>query len=154
MESAQTDPVKRLAELNVPPPPGTPYSLPIPGSSAENRSAIYRHLRFVDKPIAVSFDPQLLTAHDFFEASVKRKPDARCLGTRTYDPKTKEFGTYEWLTYAETAVRRKNFGAGIVELHKKIGVTGEKYGVGLWLQNRPEWQITGMECLLDDVGLC
>lgn len=38
-------------------------------------------------------------------------------------------------------------GAGIVELHKAIGVTDEKYGIGLWCQNRPEWQITDLGCL-------
>ncbi|EPE30902.1 Acetyl-CoA synthetase-like protein [Glarea lozoyensis ATCC 20868] len=126
------DPVKWLAEMRVPPPPGTPYSLPIPGTSTENRTATYRHWRFVDKPLPTTIDPQILTAHDSFEASVKRKPNARCLGTRTYNPTTKEFGTYEWLTYAQTAERRKNFGAGLVEIHKKLGVTEEKYGVGLW----------------------
>lgn len=40
--------------------------------------------------------------------------------------------------------RRKNFGAGLVHLHKQAGVTEESYAVGLWCQNRPEWQITGM----------
>jgi long-chain acyl-CoA synthetase len=137
------DPAKWLAEVRVPPPPGTPYSLPIPGSSTENRTATYRHWRFVDKPLPTSIDPQILTNHDSFEASVKRKPNARCLGSRTYNQATREFGTYEWLTYAQTAERRKNLGAGIVEIHKKIGITEEKYGVGLWCQNRPEWQITG-----------
>src|SRR6185437_3072408 len=63
--------------------------------------------------------------------------------SRPWDPVTKTFGKYEWITYAETASRRKNFGAGIVELHKKAGITEEKYGVGLWCQNRPEWQIPG-----------
>jgi long-chain acyl-CoA synthetase len=137
------NPDKWLAEARVPPPPGTPYSLPIPGTSTDNRTTTFRHWRFVDKPLPTTIDPSVLTAHDSFEASVKRKPNARCLGSRTYNSATKEFGTYDWLTYAQTAERRKNFGAGIVEIHKKIGVTEDKYGVGLWCQNRPEWQITG-----------
>ena len=47
------------------------------------------------------------------------------------------------MDYQTVQRRRKNFGIGIVELHKQEGVTEEKYGVGLWCQNRPEWQITG-----------
>ena len=34
-------------------------------------------------------------------------------------------------------------GAGLVHLHKQVGVTEQSYGIGLWCQNRPEWQITG-----------
>lgn len=41
--------------------------------------------------------------------------------------------------------RRGNFGVGIVEIVKRAGVVDEKYGVGLWCQNRPEWQLTGNE---------
>jgi long-chain acyl-CoA synthetase len=51
------------------------------------------------------------------------------------------------LTYGEVAERRKNFGAGIVELHHQVGVTEDKYAVGLWAQNRPEWQITELALL-------
>jgi hypothetical protein len=47
------------------------------------------------------------------------------------------------MTYQEVADRRKNLGAGIAELHRQVGITTEKYGVGLWSQNRPEWQIAG-----------
>jgi long-chain acyl-CoA synthetase len=137
------DPEAYVKILKTPPPPGSPYSLPIPGSAKEDRSAVYRHWRFVDAPLLQTFNPEVRTSHDFFEVSLKRRPNARCLGTRHWNPATKTYGNYEWITYAETALRRKNFGAGIVELHKKAGVTEEKYGVGLWCQNRAEWQISG-----------
>jgi len=133
-----------IKALRVPPPPGTPYSLPIPGSEKEGRTAVYRHWRFVNTPLLDSLDPQALTAHDIFETSVKKRPNARCLGSRPYDPVTKTHANkFDWITYSQLAERRKNFGAGIVELHKKVGVTEEKYGVGLWCQNRPEWQVSG-----------
>jgi long-chain acyl-CoA synthetase len=137
------DPEAYVKFLKTSPPPGSPYSLPIPGSEREDRSAVYRHWRFVDSPLLQTINPEVRTAHDFFENSAKRRPNARCLGTRHWDPVTKTHGKYEWITYAETAERRKNFGAGIVELHKNVGVTEEKYGVGLWCQNRAEWQISG-----------
>jgi long-chain acyl-CoA synthetase len=126
------------------PPKDTPYSLPIVGSEKEGRTAVYRHWYFKDRPLMKTLDPTILTAHDIFEAALKRVPHARCLGHRPWDPITKTYGKYQWMSYAETALRRKNFGAGIVELHKKAGVTEDKYGVGLWCQNRPEWQITGI----------
>ena len=66
-----------------------------------------------------------------------------CLGFRPYDPSTKTFGPYEWMSYQIVRRRRANFGVGIMQLHKQVGIINEKYGVGLWSQNRPEWQITG-----------
>jgi long-chain acyl-CoA synthetase len=143
MTSYPQDPDELANALRAPPAPGSPYSLPIPGTEREGRSAIYRHWRFVDRPLLRTLDPKILTAHDAFESSVKKRPNGRCLGTRHWDPTNKTFGNYEWITYAQTALRRKNFGAGLVELHKKVGVTEEKYGVGLWCQNRAEWQISG-----------
>lgn len=56
---------------------------------------------------------------------------------------TKTYGNYVWETYAQVQQRRKNFGIGMVHLHQQKGITGKQHGVGLWCQNRPEWQIVG-----------
>lgn len=74
-----------------------------------------------------------------------RLPTSRILGHRPYDPATKSFGQYEWIDYATVQRRRANLGVGIVEVNKRAGVLDQKYGVGIWCQNRPEWQITGMK---------
>ncbi len=132
-----------LRILTTPPSPGTPYSVPLPGTEVEGRTPIYRHWRYADGPLLETFDPSQRTAHDVFEASAQIAPNKPCLGARPWDPITKTWKNYEWITYAETAERRKNFGAGLVELHKKAGIAKEKYGVGLWCQNCPEWQLTG-----------
>lgn len=133
--------IKSIAE---PPPPGTPYALPVPGTERPNRTAVYRHWKFVNSPLLETFDPAHQTLHDLFEASVEKVPNKKCLGWRPWNAATKTFEPkYVWIPYKEVAERRKNFGAGIVALHKSIGFTEEKYGVGLWAQNRPEWQITG-----------
>jgi long-chain acyl-CoA synthetase len=145
------DPDALKVFLGTPPPPGSPYSLPIQGSDKEGRSAVYRHWRFRDQPLLKTLDPTVLTAHDMFQSTLQRHPKARCLGERTWDPVTKTYGKYEWITYAEVAERRKNLGAGLVELHNKVGVTGDRYGVGLWCQNRPEWQLTGICSVLLNV---
>ncbi|KAK5148971.1 hypothetical protein LTR04_000255 [Oleoguttula sp. CCFEE 6159] len=76
-----------------------------------------------------------------------RLPARNCLGHRPYDTATKTFGPYVWQTYAEVQKRRANFGVGLVELHRQAGVMEEKYGIGLWCQNRPEWQIYDLACM-------
>jgi len=46
-------------ELHTPPPKGQPYSIPLPGSSAPGRSAIYRHWRFTDRPLLETLVPEV-----------------------------------------------------------------------------------------------
>lgn len=139
--------IQRAMELQAPPPQGKPYSLPIPGSAAPGRTAIYRHWKFVDQPLLERLTPEISTPHEAFENAVKRYPKNKCLGHRPYDPVTKTFGQYVWDDYEKVAERRKNFGAGLVHLHKQAGVTEERYGIGLWCQNRPEWQITDLAAM-------
>lgn len=93
--------------------------------------------------------PQIvrLVAYVLIGLPATRIPGSRCLGYRPYDPAKKTFGPYEWMNYQTVQRRRAEFGVGLVELHKQIGVLDAAHGVGLWCQNRPEWQITGMwEC--------
>ena len=78
-----------------------------------------------------------------------RQPEKPCLGFRPFDPVTKKFGAYQWLDYGTVQRRRAAFGAGLVELHERIGIAGQNYGVGLWCQNRPEWQLTGKKSYPD-----
>ena len=132
-----------VKSIRAPPPPGAPYSLPIPGSERDGRSAVYRHWRFVDGPLLQTLDPSLLTAHDAFESTSKKRSSARALGTRHWNAATQTHGKFEWITYGEVAARRRNLGVGLVELHKNVGITGDQYGIGLWCQNRAEWQLTG-----------
>ncbi|KAF2261687.1 long-chain-fatty-acid-CoA ligase 1 [Lojkania enalia] len=139
--------LQRAAELAVPPPRGQPYSVPIPGSQSEGKSAIYRHWRFQSGPLLETLDESITTIHEAFEASVAKYPKNKCLGHRPYDPTTQTFGPYQYVDYETVALRRKNFGAGLVHLHRRVGVHGKNYGVGLWCQNRPEWQITDLACM-------
>jgi long-chain acyl-CoA synthetase len=52
-----------------------------------------------------------------------------------------------WQDYETVHIRRRNFGTGLVHLHRQVGITGKSYGVGLWCQNRPEWQVTDLACM-------
>ena len=47
------------------------------------------------------------------------------------------------MDYATVQKRRANLGVGIKHVVKEAGVLDQKFGVGLWCLNRPEWQITG-----------
>ena len=72
-----------------------------------------------------------------------RQPSGKCLGSRPYNSVTKSFGKYEFMDYATVQKRRANLGVGIKHVVKDVGVRDQTYGIGLWCQNRPEWQITG-----------
>ncbi|KAH7112186.1 long-chain-fatty-acid-CoA ligase/ protein binding protein [Dendryphion nanum] len=144
----QTDAhLQRAAELAETPPKGQPYSVPIPGTQTEGRSAIYRHWKIRDGPLLATLNPAITTAHEVFEAAAVRFPKNKCLGHRPYDPVTKTFSQYVWQDYEAIQTRRKNFGAGLIHLHREAGVHDANFGIGLWCQNRPEWQITDLAAM-------
>ncbi|KAF2716429.1 acetyl-CoA synthetase-like protein [Polychaeton citri CBS 116435] len=138
--------LQKAKDIYQAPPPGVPYGVKVPGSKQEGRSDVYRHWRFKDN-LMHSLDPNVTTAHEFFEQTCNRVPDNRCLGSRGYDPQTKQFGPYTWQTYSEVQKRRLNCGVGLKVLHEEMGILGTQYGVGLWCQNRPEWQIVDLACM-------
>ena len=134
-----------IANLSVSPAPGKPHGVPIPGSATEKRSANYRHYKFRDGPLTSTFDPSVQTLYDHFEQAIRKYPNSKALGTRPWNPQTKTWeNKYTWLTYADVSAKSKNLGAGLVEVHTRAGITDDKYGIGLWSQNRAEWQIAGM----------
>ncbi|KAI9655219.1 MAG: hypothetical protein M1831_004929 [Alyxoria varia] len=146
LSTEKTVSVQNAARYQAPPPPGTPYSVPLPGSVKEGRSAVYRNWRFQDE-LLTQLDPSLKTSHDVFESTSTNFPKTPCLGWRPYDPTSKTFGNYEWIDYQTVAKRREALGKGLIELHEQAGVTGAQYGIGIWCQNRPEWQLTDLAAM-------
>ncbi|MCJ1285327.1 hypothetical protein MMC26_004667 [Xylographa opegraphella] len=136
----------RAREYAAVPPQGSPYSVALAGSELPDRSPVYRHWKS-EHGLLDTLDPHVLTAHEMFEHAVFLYPEARCLGHRPFDTVMQEWGPYQWMDYKTVHKRKTNFGAGIVELHKKAGITDDKFGVGLWCQNRPEWQLTDLACM-------
>ncbi|OOQ83881.1 putative AMP-binding enzyme [Penicillium brasilianum] len=137
----------KAEELKQSPPKGTPYSVAIPGTEQPGRSRVYRAWN-AQKELLTTLDPQVVTAHDMFESTANRQPKNHCLGWRPFNPVTKTFDAYQWLTYEQVQKRRAAFGAGLVELHNKHECHRPgQYGIGLWCQNRPEWQITDLACM-------
>ncbi|KAI1323820.1 AMP-binding enzyme [Xylariaceae sp. FL0255] len=134
-----------LDELATPPPPGSPFAVPVPGTEREGRSAIYRHWRYVDKPLLTTNNPDLRTFYELFHDTVRRLPNNKCLGSRPWNPVTKQWEKkYVWSTYAEVAARARNFGSGIFELFREIGLPPGPRGVGLWSHNRSDWQVADL----------
>ena len=82
--------------------------------------------------------------------TAKHNAHRNCLGHRPYDPVNQTYGPYRWMDYATVQKRRAHLGVGIVQVNERAGVGGEKYGVGLWCQNRPEWQLTGRATIASD----
>lgn len=138
------DPAALQLELSAVPPPGSPYGVPVPGSERPGRSAVYRGWRFRDRDLLTTFDPEIRSLHDLFEAAARKRPNKKCMGVRKWNATTQTWAdTFEWMTYSQAAERKNNFGAGLVEIHNRIDYPHQKYGVGVWSQNRPEWQIAG-----------
>lgn len=133
-------------EYHKPPPKGQAYSIALPGSEQPDRTPVYRHHKCRDG-LLETLDPAILTGHDLFESSAQKFPHAPCLGYRPYDSARKSWGPYEWLDYETVQKRRADLGVGLVEIHAREGITGTQYGVGLWCQNRPEWQLTDLACM-------
>lgn len=137
----------KAEELKQEPPKGTAYSVAIPGTEQPGRSRVYRAWN-TQKELLKTLDPQVVTAHDMFESTANRQPKNHCLGWRPFNPTTNSFDPYQWLTYETVQKRRADFGAGLVELHQKHNCHRPgQYGIGLWCQNRPEWQITDLACM-------
>ncbi|KAF9890182.1 hypothetical protein FE257_006343 [Aspergillus nanangensis] len=137
----------RAAELKQEPPKGKPYSVALPGTEKPGRSKVYRAWN-TSKELVKTLDPKVRTAHELFESTAKRLPKNHCLGSRVYNSTTKTFGPYEWIDYETVQKRSAAFGAGLVELHHTHKCTrAGQYGIGLWCQNRPEWQITDLACM-------
>lgn len=146
--SPNPDVEAQIKLLKTPPPAGSPYAVPIPNTERDGRSPIYRHWRFQDKPLLETYDPAIRTFYDSFQDAVARFPRNKCLGARQWNSAAQSWDPkFTWQTYTEVDVRSKNFGSGVIELHQRLGVPRSNHGVGIWCQNRPEWQIAG-ECLM------
>ena len=65
------------------------------------------------------------TLYEVFRRGVKESNNGNCLGWRD------DYGTYVWLSYNETLLRAKNFGAGLV-------ASGLKPGEGSHLSCTPQ----------------
>ncbi|UZJ57447.1 hypothetical protein CBS101457_006767 [Exobasidium rhododendri] len=117
----------------------TRQSIPVPGTEKEGFSPIYRN----------SINPNITTSetiYDLFHVGRERSPNKPCLGHRPWDSTVGDFKReYVWLTYGEVEELRTAVGSGLSQLVKdgKLGpgVGQSDWTIGIWCQNRPEYQI-------------
>lgn len=138
--------VQKAEELHKPPAPGQPHSVALSNSEKPGRSKVYRHFRFQDE-LLKTLDPAVRTAHEMFEITANQFPNKPGYGYRSYNSAKKSFNPYEWIDYETVQQRRTAVGKGLVELYERAGIVGKQHGVGLWCQNRPEWQIIDLACM-------
>ncbi|KAF7311555.1 Long chain acyl-CoA synthetase 7, peroxisomal [Mycena kentingensis (nom. inval.)] len=128
----------------LPLPEHLPYdkqSVPVPGTKRPGQTAEYVNgmWGYLD-PSKYSVQ----TLADVFTSGLARSKDKPMLGHRPVVSQNplKFANHYEWQTYAQVDVRRRNIGSALVHLFKTGAVGGKDLEtVGIWSMNRPEWQI-------------
>ncbi|KAH8883347.1 long-chain fatty-acid-CoA ligase [Thozetella sp. PMI_491] len=138
--------VQKIFDSQVTRPKDQPYSVALPNSKKPGRSDVYRHWLFTDS-LLETIDPNILTAHDMFEATARSNPNSEYLGHRPYDSVHLCYRPWQWLDFKTVQKRKDNVGKGLVEIHERHGRAGKQFGVGLWCENRPEWTITDLACM-------
>ncbi|KAG9613739.1 acetyl-CoA synthetase-like protein, partial [Aureobasidium melanogenum] len=135
-----------LNQIREGPPKGSPFSVALSNSQVPGRSSIYRNWKFQDA-LLTTLDKNITTMHEMFERSASVYRTQNCLGYRPYNAESSSYGPYSWISYSAAAERRKNFGAGLMKTHQDICGSLPQGGVGLWCNNRPEWQIVDLGCM-------
>ncbi|KAJ3202825.1 hypothetical protein HDU67_000257 [Dinochytrium kinnereticum] len=115
------------------------YSVEIPGSRPADGSETGE--------LRVDF-PTIKTMYDAFQHGKKISGNRPCAGHRptTKDPVTgvvKSEG-FVWQTYNQISERRINFGCGLSKINKEIVKGEDKFNLGIYAVNRPEWLIADL----------
>lgn len=118
------------------------------GTEKPGYSAVYRNIVSPQKVIG-TYHPHIKNLYDVFHASVKSSPDQPFLGARKYDPATKKWSDkFYYRTYQETLDEARNLSSAIVKVvaDKAGRFQQEKYIVGMYLPNCPQWAVTDIAC--------
>ncbi|KAG8217331.1 hypothetical protein J3R82DRAFT_5426 [Butyriboletus roseoflavus] len=119
----------------------TTQSVPVAGTKRPGQTAHYRSALF--GLLDVNTPQVFKTLPEIFDNGCSYNPDARLLGHRpVISTQPLKFGPYAWQTYKQVDVRRRKVGSALHQLFKSgILKTEDLETVGIWAQNRPEWQI-------------
>ncbi|KAF9092954.1 hypothetical protein BGX29_009889 [Mortierella sp. GBA35] len=122
----------------------------LPGTRRPGQTGIYRRKGFEDALLSVPPNrPHIKTIYDAFQHGLNVSPNKPAFGRRVFDPVTKTFGEYVWQTYTEVNERITHFGSGLIKIHQDafgLPQVAQKWSVGIWAINRPEWTITSEAC--------
>ncbi|KAF8742705.1 hypothetical protein AX14_002515 [Amanita brunnescens Koide BX004] len=132
-------------EKVVPWPPVLPYdkqAVEVPGTKRPGQTAHYRNAIF--GLLTEETPNSLLTVDEMFLAGLKVGRNRAFLGHRQVVSKNplRFANEYTWQTYGEVDGRRRHIGSALHSFFARGEVGGGDYDtVGIWSQNRPEWQI-------------
>ncbi|KAH7929786.1 long-chain-fatty-acid-CoA ligase [Leucogyrophana mollusca] len=113
----------------------------VPGTKRPGQTAHYRNAAF--GLVSVETPNALKTLPEVFNNGYSMNPDARLLGHRpVLSTNPLKFGPYVWQTYREVDIRRRRIGSALHALFQSGELVGQDMEtVGIWSQNRPEWQL-------------
>ncbi|TPX31879.1 hypothetical protein SmJEL517_g04924 [Synchytrium microbalum] len=123
----------------------TGVSIELPGTKENGFSGIYRSALLPNKLVHGWSDCK--TIYEAFESGcAKAGKDAPCLGhkERQVSNGVVTWTGYVYQSWAEVGRRRLEFGAGLQEIRASIvkADVNDKWPVGIYAINRPEWYIT------------
>ncbi|KAJ1989721.1 medium-chain fatty acid-CoA ligase faa2 [Coemansia sp. RSA 1358] len=114
----------------------------VPNSAELGYSAIMRHKDYPDGTFKDTHE-HITTLYELFQERVSHDTKGPLLGRRTYNPVTKVYGNYEWISAEEAAKRVDNFGSGLDLIYQKYvpNKSDSQQALGIYSINRPEWPL-------------
>ncbi|EAU93249.2 long-chain acyl-CoA synthetase [Coprinopsis cinerea okayama7 len=147
---------QQLSDKIVPWPANINYdkqAFPVSGTKKPGQSAHYRNgiWGLIDEHTPNVF----ITLDQIWADGLRLAESQEFLGWRPRIGPGKYANYYEWITYAQADVRRRNIGSAVHKLFKDGVLRGEDYEtVGIWAPNRPEWQLVDIALqTYDKVGV-
>ncbi|KAJ3095256.1 hypothetical protein HDU97_007115 [Phlyctochytrium planicorne] len=122
------------------------FSPPLSTTPLSNLPGIYRSA-ICPSELRVDF-PNVKTMYDAFQQGKKVSGNRPCAGHRptVRDPITgavKSEG-FVWQTYNQISERRINFGCGLFKIQREVVGGNDKFNLGIYAVNRPEWLIADL----------
>ncbi|PRP86830.1 fatty acyl-CoA synthetase [Planoprotostelium fungivorum] len=106
--------------------------------ATDNATSVRRAIAY--KELLTTFDDNILNLWDSFESSVKKNPQANCLG---YRPRTDAgVGPYTFISYSDVKDRVVRLASGL----SSIGLQ-EDAPIGIFAINRVEWVLTDLAAI-------
>ncbi|KAG0355702.1 hypothetical protein BGZ54_001051 [Gamsiella multidivaricata] len=124
-------------------------SVELHGTRTPGATGHYRHPDFVNGLVDhFRAAPHVKTLYDLFQNSVSLYAEHDFLGHRPYNTVTQAYDGYSWQTFNQINKRVNAFGSGIMHLNSAILGNPQlnRWSLGIWSLNRPEWFISEMSC--------
>ncbi|KAF9165083.1 hypothetical protein DFQ26_000631 [Actinomortierella ambigua] len=126
-------------------------SVELPGTRSAGATGVFRHVSHTAELVEfLPGHPELKSLYDIWQNSVKEFGPRDFLGHRPFNTVAQSYGGYTWQTYAQIDKRVNAFGSGLMHLNEKVLGNAQlnRWSLGIWSVNRPEWFLSEMSCNL------